>query len=249
MAVALTVTPALASSCCATRRSNAHESPLVGWLQRALHGGAGARSWPGRGVAYAAAGVLIAGRRRWCCRSSASRCSRTFKERDFLMHWITKPGTSLAEERTDHHPGQHGAAGHPGRAQTSARTSGRRSWPKRSPASTSARTGSASTRTPTTTRPWPQIQTVVDSYPGLCRDVQTYLDGAHRRGAHRRRASPIVVRIFGDDLADAARQGRRGARTCSRDIAGVIDATVELQADVPADPGRRSTCRPRSATA
>ena len=33
-----------------------------------------------------------------CCRSSGSRCCPTFKERDFLMHWMTKPGTSGPEE-------------------------------------------------------------------------------------------------------------------------------------------------------
>ena len=39
-----------------------------------------------------------------------------FKERDFLMHWISKPGTSLPEERPDRHRGGSRPPVDPGRA-------------------------------------------------------------------------------------------------------------------------------------
>ena len=49
------------------------------------------------------------------------------------------------------------------------------------------------------------VQTAVDGYPGLVRDVQTYLKERIREVLT---GSPtaITVRIFGDDLADAARR-------------------------------------------
>ena len=82
---------------------------------------------------------------------------------------------------------------------TSAPTSARRCSAMRSSGSISARTGSASIPTPTTTRRVAAVQEVVDGYPGLRRDVQTYLKERIREvltGA----GETIVVRIYGDDL-------------------------------------------------
>ena len=67
-----------------------------------------------------------------------------FKERDFLMHWVTAPGTSHPEEV---------------RISTAARTSGRRCSPTRSWASISVRTGSVSILPWTTRRPMPRSWT------------------------------------------------------------------------------------------
>ena len=41
----------------------------------------------------------------------------SFKERDFLMHWLLRPGSGHAEMIRDHRGGQQGAAGNPRRAQ------------------------------------------------------------------------------------------------------------------------------------
>ena len=89
-----------------------------------------------------------------------------FKERDFLMHWVTKPGTSLPEEtritvaaakELQAIPGVRNFGAHIGQALLADEVVG----------ASSVRTGSASTRTPTTRRPSPAIQSVVDGYPGL----------------------------------------------------------------------------------
>ena len=64
-------------------------------------------------------------------------------------------------------------------------------------------------RRPTTTRRVAKIQEVVDGYPGLYRDVLTYLKERIKEvltGA----GATIVVRIFGPDLGRAARQGGGG---------------------------------------
>ena len=66
-------------------------------------------------------------------------------------------------------------------------------------ASTSARTGSASIRPSTTTRRLPPIQEVVNGYPGLRRDVQTYLKERIRE-VLTGSSDAIVIRIYGDDL-------------------------------------------------
>ena len=72
-----------------------------------------------------------------------------------------------------------------------------RSW-----ARSSVRTGSASTPRPTTTRRLQAVQTEVDGYPGLYRDVQTYLKERIRE-VLTGTDEAIVVRISGDDLDDA----------------------------------------------
>ena len=99
----------------------------------------------------------------------------TFKERDFLMHWVTKPGTSQPEDARIITQAQQGAARRSRGAQLrlahragvpdgrSRRHQLRRELDQHRP------------EAPTTTRRWRQVQEVVDGYPGLFRDVQTYL--------------------------------------------------------------------------
>ena len=91
------------------------------------------------------------------------------------MHWLTEPSTGADEEKRisvrackdlREIPGVRNCGSHIGQALAS-RT--------RSTASTSARTGSASTRTSTTTTRLPKVHRTVEGYPGLYRDVQTYL--------------------------------------------------------------------------
>ena len=149
------------------------------------------------------------------------------------MHWLTKPGTSLPEETRISARALSGApidsrspqlrVAH--RAGSVSRT--------RSSASTSAKTGSASTPEADYDKTLASVQEVVDGYPGLFRDVQTYLQGANQRGPDGHRAKPIVVRIFGDDLERPPPRGRRGAGSSLRTIDGLVDLHVELQAEVP----------------
>ena len=181
MVVALTVTPALSLILLRKAPLERRESPLVRWLQRGYDRCARADHRHGRARRTSQSGCDRAGRAR------AGTAARAVAAPDVQ-------GTRLPDALADR--ARHLASGDdagsrprpagscetiPGSA-TSARTSGRRCSPTRWSASTSARTGSASTRMPTTTRPWTTIEEVVDGYPGLFRDVQTYLQERDRRG-------------------------------------------------------------------
>ena len=137
MVVALTVTPAL---CLLLLR----DAPLD--AHGVAAGPAGCRRGYGRVlVARSSAGRAAAVRRSSAVahRGGAlrravprrSRCFPTFKERDFLMHWITKPGTSLPEEMRGSPARSARSCGRSRASATSARTSARPSWPTRSSAS------------------------------------------------------------------------------------------------------------------
>ena len=96
MLVALIVTPAL-SMILLSRGSLARgESPIVRWLQRSYERGLRsviASPLPALGITglIVVAGVAVAPR-------LGQSLLPEFKERDFLMHWVTKPDTSLEEE-------------------------------------------------------------------------------------------------------------------------------------------------------
>ena len=207
--VALTVTPALCLmllSRAPARR--ARESPLLRVLKRRLRRAARAVSaGPAR---RSARDRLPVGGRALFCPTLGSQLLPNFKERDFLMHWVDEAGhVGRCEETRISVRGLQGPAGRSPESATAARTSARRWSPTRCTASTSGRTGSASTRTPTTTRRWPPCTGRVDGYPGLYRDVQTYLRERIKEVLTGTSES-IVVRIFGPDLDGAARQGGRG---------------------------------------
>ena len=92
MVVALTVTPALSLCCCGTRPIERRESPLVRVLQRGYTGAAARRSSAGpAGPTQASWRSPLARRWRWSPTLGQSLFPH-FKERDFLMHWVTKPG-------------------------------------------------------------------------------------------------------------------------------------------------------------
>jgi Cu/Ag efflux pump CusA len=75
------------------------------------------------------------------------------------------------------------------------------------------------------------VQETVDGYPGLVRDVQTYLKERVREvltGA----SEQIVVRIFGPELT-TLRQKAEEVRQALSDIDGIVDLHTEQQVDVP----------------
>ena len=130
-----------------------------------------------------------------------------FQEYDFLMHWVEKPGTSLEAMRRVTVQRQPGADGRGGRAQLrrAHRPRGGRRRSRR--ASTSPSSGSVSIHRSTTRRKVAEIQGVVDGYPGLTRDLLTYLRERIKEvltGA----SATIVVRIFGPNLDATGGDGR-----------------------------------------
>jgi CzcA family heavy metal efflux pump len=228
MAVALTVTPALCLILLRRAPLSRRTSPLVGFLQprfRALLG----RIVQRPRSAFAGALVLIIA----ACATlpfMGSELFPEFKERDFLMHWISKPGTSLAEdERTTiavrndlkQVEGVRNFGSHIGQAFLAEEVVGADSgenW-------ISVESGVDYDETVE------KIKDTVERYPGVFRDVQTYL--AERiEEVLTGSSDPITVRIFGDDLG-VLREKAAEVRDKIAEVDGVDDALVELSQDEP----------------
>jgi Cu/Ag efflux pump CusA len=179
--------------------------------------------------AYAAVAVLaVAG--VVAARGFGENLYPAFKERDFLMHWITAPGTSHPEERRivtqasrelRTIPGVRSFGSHIGQAFLAEEIVG----------SNFGENWVSVDRNADYDKTLGAIEDVVDSHPGLYHDVQTYLRERIDEvlaGA----AEPIVVRVFGSDLTTLRRQAARVRRALS-DVDGLDDLHTELAADVP----------------
>ncbi|RSM48253.1 AcrB/AcrD/AcrF family protein [Amycolatopsis balhimycina DSM 5908] len=226
--VALTVIPALALILLRKAPIERRSSPLVRWLQRAylvvLR-----RVVPRPAAAFATFGVfLIAG--LVTAPFLGQDLFPAFKERDFLMHWITQPGTSRAEmvritEQVSAElraiPGVKTFGAHIGQGTLADEIVGMNAgenWISIDPNVDYDQTVAA-------------VRDVVAGYPGLQTDVQTYLKERTEEvlsGA----SEPIVVRVFGDDLKVLREKGDQ-IKSLVAGIDGVIDARVTLQTTVP----------------
>jgi CzcA family heavy metal efflux pump len=227
MVVALTVTPALCLMFLDTMRVE-RESPLVGWLQRHYQAVL-ARIIRAPAIAYATTGVIVlAGILVWPLLGQSLLPS--FKERDFLMHWLTPPGTShpemyrvtvLASKELRAIPGVRNFGAHIGRALVADEPVGidfTENWVSVDPKVDYKKTLDA-------------IQETVDGYPGIYRDVQTYLRERIKEvltGA----SESIVVRIFGPELA-GLRKAATEVKEALTGIEGLVDLHEEPQKDIP----------------
>lgn len=154
----------------------------------------------------------------------------SFKETDFLMHWVEKPGSSLESMRRitvqvsrelRAIDGVRNFGSHIGRAEVADEVVG-----------------------PNFTELWisvdpnvkleptvAKIEKVVYGYPGLQRDVLTYLKERIKEvltGA----GATVVVRVFGSDLA-TLRSKAYEVEGVMKQVPGVIDSKVESQTLVP----------------
>lgn len=153
-----------------------------------------------------------------------------FQEYDFLMHWIEKPGTSLqATQRITARvsrelraiPGVRNFGSHIGRAEVADEVVGpnfAELWISLDPDVPYA---------PTVAK----IQEVVDGYPGLTRDLLTYLKERIKEVLSGG-SGAIVVRLFGGDL-EVLRQKAVEISDEISVISGVTNLHVEQQVDVP----------------
>jgi CzcA family heavy metal efflux pump len=154
----------------------------------------------------------------------------SFKEYDFLMHWVEKPGTSLdamrritvqASRELRAIPGVRNFGAHIGRAEVADEVVGpnfTELWISLDPKVDYQPTVAG-------------IQAVVDGYPGLYRDLLTYLKERIKEvltGA----SATIVVRIYGPELETLRTRAQEVSRAIA-DVSGVTDLKVELQALVP----------------
>jgi CzcA family heavy metal efflux pump len=153
-----------------------------------------------------------------------------FREYDFLMHWVEKPGTSIEAmrritERASNElmsvPGVRNFGSHIGRAEVADEVVGpnfTELWISLDP----------SVDYETTVA---KIQSIVDGYPGLYRDLLTYLRERIKEvltGA----SATIVVRVSGPELTTLRLQAEAIAKQM-RGIQGVADLTVQAQVIVP----------------
>ncbi|MDN5853017.1 MAG: efflux RND transporter permease subunit [Actinomycetia bacterium] len=153
-----------------------------------------------------------------------------FKERDFLMHWLTKPGTGQPEmvritqaaaKELQAIPGVRNFGAHIGQALLADEPYGidfGENWISVDP----------NVDYDATVK---KIQEVVDGYPGLQRDVQTYLKERVKEvltGA----SESIVVRIFGPDL-DVLSKKADEVREALKDIPGISELTRDQLVNIP----------------
>jgi len=227
MIVALTLTPALALMLL-PRTADHARSPFANALQRRY------RAWlprivsrPGLATmvllgAFALTGLSLP----WL----GEEFLPNFKETDFLMHWVEKPGTSLdamrritvqASRELRAIPGVRNFGSHIGRAEVADEVVGpnfTELWISIDP----------DTDYDSTVH---KIQEVVDGYPGLYRDVLTYLKERIKEvltGA----SATIVVRIFGPDM-DVLRAKAKEVSTAMEKVTGVTHLKIEPQVLVP----------------
>jgi CzcA family heavy metal efflux pump len=227
MVVALTVTPALCLLLL-SRGKSGKESPLMRVLKR----GYGATLAPlirkplpamALTLALLVGGVLAVP-------ALGSQLLPNFKERDFLMHWLTEPSTSVTEETRisilacrdlKEIEGVRNCGSHIGQAYLADEIYGvyfGENWISVSPAVDYDET-------------LEKVHRVVEAYPGLYRDVQTYLRERIKEvltGA----SESIVVRIYGPDLTELQTQAKTIEQRIG-DIPGIEDAHASLQTDLP----------------
>jgi CzcA family heavy metal efflux pump len=227
MIVALTVTPALCLLLL-SRGYRHQESPLLRVLKRGYGAGLARIIRTPRPAVATAALCLLAGAA--VIPTLGTILLPDFKERDFLMHWLAKPGTSQPEEfrisvrackDLREIPGVRNCGSHIGQAFQSDEPYGvdfGENWVSINPAVDYDKTLAS-------------VSNVVDAYPGLYRDVQTYLRERVRE-VLTGSSEAIVVRIYGPDLdvlyakADEISHEMQG-------IPGLIDAHADLQEDLP----------------
>jgi len=226
--VALTVTPALSLLLLRHEDRERHDPPVVVWLKARY-----ARILPrllARPRAAAATLVIALAATALGSRFLGEEFLPDFRETDFLMHWVEKPGTSIdAGRRTTalvsrelrSIPGVRNFGSHIGRTEVADEVVGpnfTEFWVSIDPAVDHDRTVA-------------RIKDVIAGYPGAFRDVLTYLKERIKEvltGA----SATIVVRIYGPELPILRAKAEEVARAL-REVQGVADLKVEQQVLVP----------------
>jgi CzcA family heavy metal efflux pump len=226
--VAMTVTPALCLILLNNARLEGRESPVIVWLLR-YYRPLLERATRTPLAAYITVGVItLMGIGVWPLLGNS--LLPAFKERDFLMHWVTTPDASLPEmlrittrasKELRAIPGVRNFGAHIGQAFAADEVVGvnfGENWISISPDADYDKTHA-------------KIEEMVEGYPGLYRDVQTYLKERIREvltGA----GEAIVVRIFGPDL-DVLRAKAEEVRAVLADVPDLVNLHKELIVEVP----------------
>ena len=228
MIVAVTVTPALGLILFRNAPLHGKGSPLVAWLSRGYSALLGKTTRSPKPAYALVAVVTLAGAALWPLLGHS--LLPDFKERDFLMHWVTKPDTShpemvrittRASKELRAIPGVRNFGAHIGQAFAADEVVGvnfGENWISLSPDVDYDKTVGA-------------VDDMVQGYPGLYRDLQTYLKERIREvltGA----GEAIVVRLFGADL-NVLRTKAEEVREAMSGIEGIVSLHKELIVEVP----------------
>ncbi|MGH6640632.1 MAG: efflux RND transporter permease subunit [Polaromonas sp.] len=228
MAVALTVTPALSLLLLNHAAIEQRQSPLIPWLKR-IYAVMLSRVIQNPRATFATALVIVVVGAGVYPFLGASLLPE-FKERDFLMHWVPAEGTShpetfritqQASRELRAIPGVRNFGAHIGRAVGGDEPYGinfTENWISVDPKADYDKTRAS-------------VEAAVAGYPGLYRDVQTYLRERIKEvlsGA----GESLVIRIFGPDLP-GLRQKAQEVEAALKGIPGLIDLHAEQQVGVP----------------
>lgn len=228
MVVALTVTPALSLMFLGKPTLGVGEPPIAAWL-RARYETALRKVIKAPRTVYVAVCVVVAGGVGvWPLLGQS--LLPPLQERELLVNWTTPPGTSHAEtyritSRVSRElrslPGVRNVGAHVGRAVTGDQVVGINSsqiWVSIDPHVDHDKTVAA-------------IRETIDGYPGVDRNVQTYLRdkvGEVLTGESK----AVVVRIYGPKR-DILRQKAEEVRQALADIAGIVDLHADGQVEEP----------------
>ncbi len=228
MVVALTVTPAMCLMLLAKAPLSHREKPLVRWLQGMYDRVLARIVRRPRPVFIGTAVVMVVGVS--VLPMLGESLFPHFKERDFLIHWITKPGSSVIEEQRivtrlskelRAIPGVRNFGSHIGQALLADELNGvnfGENWISVDPAADYDETIAA-------------IEDVVYGYPGLFHNVETYLNERIDEVLSGS-SQTFVVRIYGPDLKIIHEKAQE-VEDSLRGIPGIIDLNVQLQSEVP----------------
>jgi Cu/Ag efflux pump CusA len=226
--VALTVTPAMSFILLRNVPLEKRESPLIRWLHHG-YDAVLARIVKTPRTANATVGVIVLAGLMVLPQLGQSLLP-SFKERDFLMHWLTKPGTSWPEmnritiqgsKELRAIPGVRNFGAHIGQALIMDEVVGMyfgENWISVDPSVDYDETVN-------------KIQATVDGYPGLFHDVLTYLKERIRE-VLTGTSEAIVVRIYGHNL-DLLHKKASEVRDALEGVEGLIDLHVELHEEIP----------------
>ncbi|TVZ40403.1 CzcA family heavy metal efflux pump [Alteromonadaceae bacterium 2753L.S.0a.02] len=228
MVVAMTVTPALCYMLLNRKVLEHKESPLVPWLKSKYANLLAAIIAAPRRTAGVTFAIVLAGLA--VIPFLGESLLPEFKERDFLMHWVPASGTSLPEtfritqaasRELRQIPGVRNFGAHIGRAVSGDEPYGvqfTENW-----ISVDPKVDYDETRG--------KIEAAVEGYPGMRRDVQTYLKERIRE-VLTGSGDSIVVRLSGSDIHKLTEVGDQVYEQL-RDIPGFIDVSVGQQKTIP----------------
>ena len=226
--IAMTVTPAMILVLIANAPIENRQSPIIPWLHNIYDRILG-RTLRAPALAYGTVSmIVVAG--LLVTPFLGQELLPSFKERDFLMHWIIKPGSSHGEmwritaescRELLTIPGVRNCGSHIGQAVNADEPYGvyfTENWISVDPAVDYDKTLNS-------------VQELVDGYPGLVRDVQTYLKERIRE-VLTGSSDAVVIRIYGQDLHTLQDKAAE-VLAAMEGIPGVADLKKELHMETP----------------